>query len=181
MSEQSSKALETITEERSPASAHTEHFPVTTPKKKSEPPLILLVEDNPADVQLLVEAFRESKFDYHLRVANNGAVAMQYLRMKGTYHQAKTPDLIILDLNLPRKDGRTVLAEIKQDTTLKRIPVIILSVSQAEEDILMSYELSANCFISKPVDLNDFMAAVKQIREFWLSTVKLPPDWGVPH
>lgn len=144
-------------------------------------PYILLVEDNPADVQLMVEAFKESKFEYHLRVANNGVVCMNYLKKRAGFANSRTPDLIILDLNLPKKDGRAVLAELKQDAALKRIPIIVFSMSQAEEDILMSYELNANCFINKPVDLNEFMEVVKVIKSFWLDTAKLPASWGTTH
>ncbi len=156
-------------------------FHPKTQTRTRRPPFILLVEDNPADVRLMAEAFKESRFDYHLRIANNGVVCMNYLKKKSGFANSRTPDLIILDLNLPKKDGRTVLAEIKQDIGLKRIPIIVFSMSQAEEDILMSYELNANCFINKPVDLNDFMEVIKVIKNFWLDTAKLPINWGMAH
>jgi two-component system, chemotaxis family, response regulator Rcp1 len=146
--------------------------------RKVKSPLIFLVEDNPGDVDLMVQAFRESGFDYHLRVAKNGVEALQYLHRKGPYANAILPDLIILDLNLPRKDGRAVLAELKQDSVLRRIPIIILSMSTAQEDIMMSYELNANCFINKPVDLDQFITVVKTIKDFWLGVVSLPQAWG---
>ncbi len=147
-------------------------------KKSHKPAKILLVEDNPADIDLLVEAFKESSFTYHLRMARDGVETLKYLRRQGQYSNATSPDLIILDLNLPKKDGRAVLAELKQNTVLKRIPVIVLSMSQADEDILMSYELNANCFINKPIDLNEFIKVARSIKDFWLNTVKLPPEWG---
>ncbi len=143
--------------------------------------VILLVEDNPADVDLMVEAFKESGFEYHLKVAKDGVECINYLRKKGKFSNAEPPDIIILDLNLPKKDGRAVLAEIKQDASLRRIPVIVLSMSQADEDILMSYELNANCFINKPIDLDEFIGIAKNIKEFWLNIAKLPPNWGGPN
>jgi CheY-like chemotaxis protein len=140
-----------------------------------EPVEILLVEDNPGDVRLAREALAEGKFVNTLNVASDGVEAMDFLRRKGKHAKAPRPDLIILDLNLPRKDGREVLAEIKGDDDLKRIPVVVLTVSKAEEDILKSYDLHANCFISKPIDMTQFVKVVRSVEEFWFSIVKLPP------
>ena len=135
---------------------------------------ILLVEDNPGDARLAKEALRESKFWNNLNIAVDGVQALDYLRKKGKYADAATPDLVLLDLNLPKKDGREVLAEIKADDKLKRIPVVILTTSTAEEDILKTYDLHANCYISKPIDLDQFMKVVRSIEDFWISIVKLP-------
>lgn len=137
---------------------------------------ILLVEDNPGDVLLTREALKDAKVRNELNVAEDGVEAMAYLRREGKYADAPRPDLILLDLNLPKKDGREVLAEIKRDPTLKRIPVVVLTTSQAEEDILRSYNLHANCYVTKPVDLNQFLTIVKAIEDFWLTVVKLPAD-----
>jgi CheY-like chemotaxis protein len=137
---------------------------------------ILLVEDNPGDVRLTQEALREGKLLINLRVVAEGAAALAFLRREGKYADAPRPDLILLDLNLPKKDGREVLAAIKSDEDLHRIPVVVLTISQAEEDILKSYNLNANCYISKPVDLAQFIRVVKSIEDFWLTIVKLPPD-----
>ena len=139
---------------------------------------ILLVEDSPGDVRLTKEALKESKVTNHLTVAEDGVEAMSLLRCEGEYEDAVRPDLVLLDLNLPRKDGREVLAEIKTDEDLKSIPVIILTTSKAEEDIVRTYNLHANCYISKPVDLDQFLNVVRTIEEFWLSIVKLPPRRG---
>jgi len=136
---------------------------------------ILLVEDNPGDVRLTQEIFKESKVLNNLSVVENGVEAMNFLRREGKYVYAPYPDLILLDLNLPKKDGREVLAEIKSSDKLKRIPVVILTISKAEEDIIKSYELNANCYITKPIDLDQFIRVVKSIEDFWLSIVKLPP------
>jgi two-component system, chemotaxis family, response regulator Rcp1 len=136
---------------------------------------ILLVEDSPADVRLTKEALKEEKLHINLHVANDGVEAMAFLRREGKYAQAVRPDLILLDLNLPRKDGREVLLEIKSDEKLKIIPVVILTVSKAEEDVLKTYKLHANCYITKPIDLNQFSRVVKTINDFWLAIVKLPP------
>ncbi|MBF0522569.1 MAG: response regulator [Candidatus Omnitrophica bacterium] len=136
---------------------------------------ILLVEDNPADVRLTIEALKEEKVFSSLNVVSDGVEAMEYLRQEGKYSKVSRPDLILLDLNLPKKDGREVLKEIKADEILKTIPVVVLTVSKSEEDILKTYNLHANCYISKPVDLKQFMKVVKSIREFWLTIVKLPP------
>jgi len=135
---------------------------------------ILLVEDNPGDVRLTQEAFRDSKIRNKLHVVGDGVEAMAFLRREGTYAEAPRPDLILLDLNMPKKDGREVLAEIKNEEDLKRIPVVILTISKAEEDILKSYNLHANCYITKPVDLEQFIKVVKAIEDFWLTIVKLP-------
>ena len=140
-----------------------------------KPAVMLLVEDNPGDVDLAREALADSKIHNQLLVVDDGVKAMEFLRREGPYTSAPRPDLILLDLNLPRKDGREVLAEIKSDDNLKRIPVVILTSSKAEKDILQSYNLHANCYISKPIDLNQFMLVVKSIESFWLSMVVLPP------
>jgi two-component system, chemotaxis family, response regulator Rcp1 len=139
---------------------------------------ILLVEDNPADVRLTMEALREEKIHNNLSVVNDGVEAMAYLRREGTYANAMRPDLILLDLNLPKKDGREVLGEIKNDKNLKCIPVVVLTVSNAEADILKTYNLHANCYITKPLDLEQFSKVVKTIQDFWLTIVKLPPKTG---
>jgi chemotaxis family two-component system response regulator Rcp1 len=135
---------------------------------------ILLVEDSQGDVRLVQENLKEGKVRNTLNVVNDGVEAMAYLRREGKYKDAVQPDLVLLDLNLPKKDGRTVLSEIKSDKDLKRIPVVVLTISQAEEDILKSYDLHANAFVSKPVDLNKFIGVVKAIEDFWLTVVKLP-------
>jgi len=136
---------------------------------------ILLVEDNPGDVRLTKEALKEAKVINNLSVLKDGEEALAYLRRQGQYAGAKRPHLILLDLNLPKKDGRDVLAQIKADEALKRIPVVVLTTSQAEEDVLKSYSLHANCYITKPVNFDDFAAVVRSIREFWFSIVTLPP------
>jgi CheY-like chemotaxis protein len=135
---------------------------------------ILLVEDNPADVRLTQENFKESKLRNNLNVVSDGEEALAFLRREGKFRDAVRPDLIVLDLNLPKKDGREVLAEIKSDDRLKRIPVVILTISDAEEDILKSYDLYANCYITKPLDLDQFGKIVRSIEDFWLTIVKLP-------
>jgi len=135
---------------------------------------ILLVEDNPADVRLMVEVLKETKVRNTLTVAADGIEALDLLRRTGRYTHATRPGLILLDLNLPKKDGRQVLAELKADPDLKRIPVVILTSSKAEEDIFKSYNLYANCYVTKPVDLEQFVKVVKSIEDFWLTTVKLP-------
>jgi chemotaxis family two-component system response regulator Rcp1 len=137
---------------------------------------ILLVEDNPGDVRLTVEALRDSKVQNKLYVAKDGMEATAFLRREGKYADAPHPDLILLDLNLPKKDGPEVLAEIKEDPTLKHIPVVILTSSKAEEDIIKTYNLHANCYVTKPIDLEQFMMVVKSIRDFWLTIVKLPTE-----
>jgi CheY-like chemotaxis protein len=139
---------------------------------------ILLVEDNLADVRLTQETLKEEKLNNNLNVVNDGVEALAFLRREGQYINAVRPDLILLDLNLPRKDGREVLAEIKNDPDLKTIPVVVLTISEAEKDVLQSYRLYANCYIVKPLDLNQFSMVVKSIQNFWLSIVKLPLTGG---
>lgn len=139
---------------------------------------ILLVEDNPADVRLTREAFLEGKILNNLIVAKDGVEAMDILRRRGPHAAAVRPDLILLDLNLPRKDGREVLAEIKSDPSLMRIPVVVLTTSRAEMDIVKSYNLHANCYVVKPVDLDQFINVVKSIDNFWLTAVTLPGEVG---
>ena len=135
---------------------------------------ILLVEDSPADVRLTKEALKEEKIHNNLSVVNDGVEAMAFLHRQGKYSKAARPDLILLDLNLPKKDGREVLKEIKSDKEFKAIPVVVLTISKAEEDVIKSYNLHANCYITKPIDLNQFAKVVKSIQEFWLTIVKLP-------
>ena len=136
---------------------------------------ILLVEDNPADVRLTREVLKDSKIRNNLSVVPDGVEAMAFLRKDGKYGNSFRPDLILLDLNMPRKDGREVLAEVKSDPDLRRIPVVILTSSKAEEDIMKVYDYHANCYINKPVDLDDFINIVKVIEGFWLTIVELPP------
>ena len=138
-------------------------------------PEVLLVEDSAADVRLTQEAFRDANMSVHLHVASDGIEAMAFLRKHGAHAHAPRPDLIILlDLNLPKMDGREVLAHIKEDEDLKTIPTVILTTSDAEADILTSYQLQANCYLSKPVQLEEFESLVKSINDFWLTKVKLP-------
>ncbi|HEX9440120.1 MAG TPA: response regulator [Roseiflexaceae bacterium] len=137
---------------------------------------ILIVEDNPGDVRLTQEALRDAKVRNHLSVAKDGVEALAFLHREGKYGSARRPDLILLDLNLPRKDGREVLADIKADLDLRCIPVVILTTSQDERDVLGAYESYANCYIVKPVDLGQFIAVVKSIEDFWFQVVRLPPD-----
>ena len=136
---------------------------------------ILLVEDNPGDVRLAMEALKESKIRNNIYVVEDGVEAMDFLRRKGKYNDVPRPDLILLDLNLPRKSGREVLAEVKTDDDLKRIPVVVLTVSRDEEDILRAYNLHANCYVTKPIDFEQFIKITRTIEEFWLTIVKLPP------
>jgi chemotaxis family two-component system response regulator Rcp1 len=135
---------------------------------------VLLVEDNPGDVRLIREALKDAKIHVHLRVAQDGIEALSLLRREGDYAAATRPDLILLDLNLPRLHGHEVLASIKQDTLLRKIPVVIVTSSKADRDIAASYDLHANCFVTKPVDLDQFFNVVQAIRDFWLVIVKLP-------
>jgi len=135
---------------------------------------VLLVEDSPGDVRLTQEAFREANRSIHLHIANDGIEAMAFLRKQGIHVNAPRPDLILLDLNLPKMDGREVLAHIKADAGLKLIPTVILTTSEAEADIVKSYQLQANCYLSKPVQLEVFESLVKSINDFWLTKVKLP-------
>ena len=136
---------------------------------------ILLVEDNPGDVRLTIEALKEAKVHNRLSVVSDGVEALAFLRNEGPYADAPRPDLILLDLNLPRKDGREVLAEVKSDPDLKLIPVVVLTTSRAEKDLFQAYESHANCYITKPVDFQQFLVVIKSIEGFWLSIVKLPP------
>ncbi len=140
-----------------------------------EPIEILLVEDNPGDVRLAKEALKESKMRNRVFVVEDGVEALAFLRREGEYADSPRPDLVLLDLNLPRKSGREVLAEIKSDDELKRIPVVILTVSRSDEDILKAYDLHANCYVTKPLDFEQFMKITKSIEDFWLTIVKLPP------
>lgn len=144
--------------------------------ERNKPVEILLVEDNPGDVRLTEEALTEGKIYNRLHLAPDGVEALAFLRREGRYEAAPRPDFILLDLNLPKKDGREVLEEIKNDPDLKRIPVMVLTTSHAEQDILKSYNLHANCYITKPVDLDQFIKIVKSVDCFWLSIVKLPPE-----
>jgi len=144
-------------------------------RDQGRPIEILLVEDSPSDTDLTLEALRDFKVRNHVSVVEDGVLAMQFLRRQGPYAQAPRPDLIMLDLNLPRKDGREVLAEIKGDDDLKSIPVVVLTTSRAEQDIVRAYQLSANCYITKPVDFNQFLEVVRSIEAFWLFVVTLPP------
>lgn len=135
---------------------------------------ILLVDDNPGDIRLTEEALRNSNIATRLRTARDGVEAMRFLRKQDEFADERTPDLILLDLNLPRKDGREVLAEVKSDASLKAIPVVVLTTSASDEDILRSYNLNANCYITKPVDFEQFASVVRRIEEFWFMVVKLP-------
>ena len=136
---------------------------------------ILLVEDNPGDARLTIEALKGTRVHNHLTVVDDGVKAVDLLHRRGEYASAPCPDLILLDLNLPRKDGREVLAEIKSHPDLRRIPVVVLTTSRADEDAFKAYDLHANCFITKPVDFQEFLAVVRSLEDFWLSVVKLPP------
>lgn len=137
---------------------------------------ILLVEDNPADIRLTKEALIDAKVHHELFVCEDGVEAMNFLHRQGSYADKPRPDLILLDLNLPKKDGREVLQEIKNDRELKSIPVVVLTTSRAEEDVLRSYNLHANCYVTKPVNLDQFAHIVKSIEDFWLTIVRLPTD-----
>ena len=143
---------------------------------RARPIEILLVEDNPGDVRLTREALKDGKVCNRLTVAEDGEQAMAMLRQEGEHGAARHPDLILLDLNLPKKDGREVLVEIRGDPDLKRIPVVVLTTSESDEDILRAYNLNANCYIANPVDFDRFVSVVKSIGDFWLSVVKLPPE-----
>ncbi|MFN3650122.1 MAG: response regulator [Armatimonadota bacterium] len=140
-----------------------------------DPIEILLVEDNPGDVRLTREALRDAKVRNALHVAQDGVEALRFLRREGEHATAPRPDVILLDLNLPKKNGREVLQEIKADPSLKTIPVVVLTTSSAEQDIARTYELHANCYITKPVDLDQFIEVIRSIQDFWLTVVKLPP------
>jgi two-component system, chemotaxis family, response regulator Rcp1 len=147
-----------------------------SPETFARPIDILLVEDSPGDVRLTRELLKESKVRSTLEAVDNGVEAMAFLRREGKYRDARRPDLILLDLNLPRKDGREVLAEVKGDPDLKRIPVVVLTSSKADADVLKTYNLHANCYVTKPVGLEQFATVVKSIEDFWLAIVKFPPD-----
>lgn len=149
---------------------------MTSPTRADGTPIeVLLVEDDPGDVLMTQEAFREHKVHNRLTVVSDGAEALAYLRREGEFEDAVRPDLILLDLNLPRRDGREVLEEIKKDDELGRIPVVVLTTSSADEDILRSYQLHANAYVTKPVDFERFIAVIRQIDEFFVTVVKLPP------
>ena len=137
---------------------------------------ILLVEDSPGDVRLTMEALADAKITNNITVASDGLEALEILQQKGDFSEATRPDLILLDLNMPRMDGRELLGIIKADDSLRNIPVVVLTTSQSEKDILESYDLRANCYITKPVDLDQFIVVVNSIQEFWLSIVKLPSN-----
>lgn len=142
--------------------------------KKTRPVNILLIEDNPGDVRLAQEAFKEGKLEVNLDVVMDGIEALLFLNNKSPYQDSNRPDLILLDLNLPKKDGREVLGEIKEDINLRRIPVVILTTSNAEQDVIHSYNLHVNCYINKPVDFDRFFEIIKKIEDFWLNTAILP-------
>ncbi len=137
---------------------------------------ILLVEDNPGDVLLTREAFREGRYFPKLSVVGDGEEALEFLRRKGQHAEAPRPDLILLDLNLPKKDGRELLAEVKEDSDLRHIPVIVLTTSDAEQDVWRAYKLHANCYLTKPLDMDSFLRKVRAVEEFWLTVVRLPPN-----
>ena len=147
-----------------------------TKTEESPPVEILLVEDNAGDHRLTQEALREGKVYNNLHWAQDGVEALEFLRRRGKYADVPRPDIVLLDLNLPKKDGREVLSEMKGDASLRTIPVVILTTSQAEEDVLRSYDLHANCYITKPVDLEQFIDSMRRIDGFWLGVVKLPPS-----
>jgi len=149
------------------------------PIRPGRPIEILLVEDDPGDVRLTIECLKEAKIHNNLNVVNDGVEALDYLRHAAAYSDVPRPDLILLDLNMPRKNGQEVLAEIKQDEDLKQIPVVVLTSSEAEVDVFRSYNLHANCYIVKPVDLAQFLTVVKTIENFWLCIVRLPVSTGV--
>ncbi len=137
---------------------------------------ILLVEDSPSDTELTIEALRDGKVSNNLSVVEDGVQALQFLRREDRFTQAPRPDLILLDLNLPRKDGREVLVELKADPNLRTIPVVVLTTSRADQDILKAYQLNANCYITKPVDFKQFIEVVRSIEHFWLTVVTLPGE-----
>jgi len=152
-----------------------EEQPVIDDQERSAPIEILLVEDNLGDMRLTQEALKEGKVYNNLHWAKDGVEAIEFLNRRGKYESAPRPDIILLDLNLPRKDGREVLEEIKSDEKLKQIPVVVLTTSKAEEDVARSYALHANCYVTKPVDLEKFIVVVQSIDRFWLTVVTLPP------
>jgi len=143
---------------------------------KADPIIILLVEDNPTDAELTIETMKDVKIKNELYHVVDGVEALDFLRKRGNYAGMPRPDLILLDLNMPRKDGRRTLAEIKGDPDLRRIPVVVLTISNAEEDVIKSYDLHANCYVTKPLNLEEFARVVKGIEDFWFTIVKLPPE-----
>ena len=143
---------------------------------RAKPVQMLLVEDNPGDVRLTKETLKNAKLMVDLHVVGDGVEAMAFLRQEGKYASAPRPDLVLLDLNLPKKDGREVLSEIKQDPNLRRIPVVVLTISHGEEDVLKSYNLQANAYVNKPLNLEQFAKITKAIEDFWFTVVKLPPN-----
>lgn len=143
---------------------------------KGRPVEILLVEDNPGDVRLAEEALREAKMSNNLNVVSDGVEALAYLRREGNHAGATRPDLMLLDLNLPKRDGREVLQEVKEDQDLRTIPVVVLTTSDAEADVIRSYELHANAYVRKPVDFDAFIEVVRTLEDFWFTVVKLPPE-----
>lgn len=145
-------------------------------EEMGRPAQFLLVEDNPGDVRLTQEALKECKLRNQLSVVGDGVEAMAFLRQEGKYAEAPRPDVILLDLNLPKKGGREVLAEIKADSSLRRIPVVVITSSEAEQDVLASYDLHVNCYVNKPVDLDQFIKVVQSVGTFWLTIVKLPGE-----
>lgn len=147
-----------------------------TDSTMGKPVEILLVEDNPGDVRLAQEALKECKMKNKVRSVTDGVAALQYLQRQGPYAGESRPDLILLDLNLPKMDGREVLGQIKSDPQLRRIPVVILTTSKSEEDIIRTYDLHANCYITKPIDMDQFISVVKKIEDFWFTIVKLPAE-----
>jgi CheY-like chemotaxis protein len=147
---------------------------VTAANPATRPVELLLVEDNPGDIRLTQEALRSGQVQVNLNIARDGVEALDFLRQRAKFQSAPKPDLILLDLNLPRKNGREVLSEIKSDPELRRIPVLIMTTSRAEQDVNRAYNLNANCYITKPMDLDEFLRIVKSIEEFWLKTVTLP-------
>ena len=159
---------------RTPALDAVEPTGLRTPQPLGRPLRILLVEDNPGDVRLIREAFREANLAYEVDVAEDGVIALEALRGNGNGSARPRPDMILLDLNLPRKDGREVLAEVKADPVLRSIPVIVLTTSEAEQDVAGAYDLQANCYVTKPIDFSRFMSVIGSIESFWLQTVKLP-------
>jgi CheY-like chemotaxis protein len=148
--------------------------------ENNRPIEILLVEDNPGDARLAMEGFREGKLVNNLSVAKDGVEALDFLHRRESFEDAPRPDLILLDLNLPKKDGREVLSEIKQAPDLRRIPVVVMTTSEAQEDIARSYDLQVNCYVTKPLDLDLFLEAIHSIEDFWLTTVTLPPPSPAP-
>lgn len=150
------------------------------PDSPSQPIEVLLVEDDPGDVLMTQEAFANYKIANTLTVVTNGEDAIAYIRKQGRYRDVPTPDLVLLDLNLPRRDGREVLRDIKGDPGLRRIPIVVLTTSEAEEDVLASYDLHANAYVRKPVDFEQFVAAVRAIDDFFITVVRLPPKTDIP-